>query len=764
MLQNIIKRNGEIEPFDARKFSAWAEWANKNLPNVNMNLIVINAINKIKQDKITSDQLQNVLIDACVETDKESEQYNIMAGRLHVASAIKKIHKGELPHLRDHILNLINEKVLIANDYTEKEHNQLQDIIDHDRSYNYPYYQSKYLISKYSLQNRITNQKYETPQFIYMRMAMALVDKKYYPSSEDRIKAVKRFYDHFSLNKLNAPSPAYFNLGTSHKGYNSCLLYKAGDSIDSLNIGNSITFKFTALSAGIGGNIDCRSMGDPIRYGAVKHSGKIGYYRSTESNVHANVQGGRGGNATMYYNSYDPDCKSITMAQSIKTPSDNRIRGIHFAALHNRFLAEQVMQDKDIMHFNCFTAPDLNAKLYSSDYEGFKELYNKYLHDEKFPKKFSNALDLTVNQLQQSLEVGTLYQAFIDEMNRHTPFKETIYSSNLCVEITQPTKDYNSELDLFLQEDHGRGEVSMCSLGAINVSIEMSDEEYLDVAKSALEMVDYFIDNSTYAYPHIEYTVKNRRNAAIGMIGVATVMARKNLSYDSVEGRNELFLLAERHAYFLTLASLQLGIERGNAPWMHKTKWPEGWTYAKSYTKNVNKLITVKPKYDWDALSKRIIANGGIRNSCLISHMPTESSSKGSGAPNGVYPIREINLLKTDDNNAVEWVAKESDILKERYQKAYSVDNVDLIKAYSVIQAWTDGSISADLYVNRSVDIKVKASQLIKEYLTMQKYGLKTRYYYNTKAAKAKFTAKRNRDIPMEITKERGCAGGACDV
>jgi ribonucleoside-diphosphate reductase alpha chain len=332
-----------------------------------------------------------------------------------------------------------------------------------------------------------------------------------------------------------------------------------------------------------------------------------------------------------------------------------------------------------------------------------------------------------------------------------------------CVEITQPTKDYRSELDLYLQEDHGRGEVSMCSLAAINVANITSDEEYLAVARSALEMIDEFIDLSNYAYPHIEYTVKQRRNAAVGMIGVATLMARKNLKYDTVEGRNELFLMAERHAYFLTLASLQLGIERGNAPWIHKTKWPEGWTYADSYNKNVDKLVTVKPKYDWKELSRQIIANGGIRNSCLIAHMPTESSSKGSGAPNGVYPIRDINLLKTDDNNAVEWVAKDSDTLKDNYQRAYDTNNIDLIKAYSVIQAWTDGSISADLYVDRSKEIKVNASQLVKEYLTMQKYGLKTRYYYNTKAAKVK-EKRRSKETIMEASKERGCVGGGCDV
>jgi ribonucleoside-diphosphate reductase alpha chain len=119
-------------------------------------------------------------------------------------------------------------------------------------------------------------------------------------------------------------------------------------------------------------------------------------------------------------------------------------------------------------------------------------------------------------------------------------------------------------------------------------------------------------------------------NAGVGMIGVATVMARAGVKYGSLEGRNLLHKLSERHMYFMIKASLQLGREKGNAPWMHKTKWPEGWLPIDTYNRSINEIVTEPYHYPWEELRADVVENGGIRNSCLVAHMPTESSSKAS--------------------------------------------------------------------------------------------------------------------------------------
>jgi ribonucleoside-diphosphate reductase alpha chain len=174
----------------------------------------------------------------------------------------------------------------------------------------------------------------------------------------------------------------------------------------------------------------------------------------------------------------------------------------------------------------------------------------------------------------------------------------------------------------------------------------------------------------------------------------------------------------------------------GNAPWIHKTKWPQGWLPIDTYEKRVDSLVTVGNKRDWESLRAAIIENKGIRNSVLASHMPGESSSQSAGTTNSAYPARGLNLMKTNDTQVNYWVAPDSTKLKNKYQLAWDIKTSDMIKYYSILQKWTDQGISADLYVNIKGDAKVSSSEMIQDYLDMVKYGMKTRYYVNSNTSK----------------------------
>jgi len=151
-----------------------------------------------------------------------------------------------------------------------------------------------------------------------------------------------------------------------------------------------------------------------------------------------------------------------------------------------------------------------------------------------------------------------------------------------------------------------------------------------------------------YELPHVGLTAKSRISAGVGLVGVAHHMAKNHVSYTTPEGKDFVHRMAERHYYFLLEASLKLGKELGNAPWMDKTKWVDGYTPLDTYNKNVDEIAIPKLVYDWEDLSNRVKDNGGIRNSVLVAHMPAESSSKANGMPNGIYPIRDFTLVKTD--------------------------------------------------------------------------------------------------------------------
>lgn len=905
MLKTIIKRNGSREDFLPSKLNKWSQWASEGLRDrVDWSGIVLETV-KAFGEVAHSQELQAQLILNCI-TRKEWS-YGLMAGRLFAATYRKELYDEYIPTIKALHNKLFKAGLMVKLNYSDDEYSQIESIIDHERDFSLAYSQIKYIRGRYALKNSVTKKEYETPQFVFMRMAMQLSESE---PTESRINDVKEWYNHFSFNRINPPSPNYTNLGTPLRGYASCCLYTSADTLESIGIGNYIAYTMTAMSAGIGGNLNVRSVGDPVRNGAIIHQGKMPYYGHIAGAVMANMQAGRGGACTQYYSGFDPENEVIMMAQNPRTPVDKQNRDLHFAMMSNRLMGKKVAMSEDIFLFNVFTAPDLTKLFFSGDQDGFEALYNKYEADVNFKKAYIPAREFVSKAITQSFEVGTHYLAFIDEINRHTPYKEPIHSSNLCVapettiltdkgyvpirrlenefinvwngkewsnvqvlktgvdqklitvklsngvsidctpyhkfyikdengdekevrakdlqfsdelieftipkagtfkyievlsvtdngrvddtycvneplehkvvfngiltgnclEITQPTSPYYDMRDLLTAEDHGRGEVSLCSLGGIVECNIKSDEEYASAAYYTLKMIDYCIHNSDYPLAHVGFTAKQRLNAGIGILGVAVTMAREGLKYDTPEGLKRLHEIAERHAYFCISASLKLGKELGNAPWMHKTKWAEGWLPIDTYKRSVDQITPPEYNYDWEPLRSEIIANKGIRNSSVIAHMPTESSSKASGVPNSMYPIRDLYLKKTDESNITEWCAVDSDILGESYQSAWTIKSIDMIKVYAVFQKFTDQAISADLWKDRSIEINLSKKEMVDEYLAMIKYGMKTRYYQNSltgSQSKAAITVNTTEAVPTpEVVVEapvkvRGCSGGVCDI
>src|SRR5699024_8788348 len=170
-------------------------------------------------------------------------------------------------------------------------------------------------------------------------------------------------------------------------------------------------------------------------------------------------------------------------------------------------------------------------------------------------------------------------------------------------------------------------EVATCNLAGICVDNIDSDEQYAEVAYYALLMIDKCIHLAHYELPQVGVTSRKRLNAGVGILGLAHLMATNHKRYTDTDGKQFIHQVAERHYYHLLHASLRLGRELGNAPWMHKTRWPEGWLPLDTCNRNVDRIAPFENRYDWEALRRDIVANGGIRNSVVAAHMPTETSA-----------------------------------------------------------------------------------------------------------------------------------------
>lgn len=735
MIKTIIKRNGTEEAFSPEKVNGWGSWAAKTLgTSVDWSSVVLDTVNKCPE-VCSSRQLQETLIEVCLS--RQTWEYNRMSGRLYTSLLERLLYPEGRPTVRELHAQLFTDGLMVFLNYSSEEYAEIEKIIDHKHDLKYAHYQINQTRFKYALRNKITGKEYETPQFVYMRMAMALAENE---PKEDRLKHIAAWYSHFSHNRLNPPTPNFVNLGTKLNGYASCCLYTTDDTAPSLAAGDHIAYMMTCMSAGIGTHIKTRSLGDPIRGGLIQHQGKLPYYRAMVGAIGANLQNGRGGASTVYYTSYDPEAETIQKLRNPMTPQSKRIAGCHYNFGSNKTFARKVAKNETFAPFSYGTHPELFEAQYLKDQTKFESLYKEY---ESSSINKVSARDLLLGALTESYETGVHYLHMTDELNRHTPFKEKIYLSNLCAEIGLPTSPFRTVADLYKSTwEDGDGEIGLCSLAGIVVGNVESDEQYADLAYYALKMIDICIHKSDYVFPALGHTAKSRLSAGVGIIGLAHLMAKHSKKFDDQDGRDFVHELAETHMFHLIQASLRLGKELGNAPWMNKTLWPEGWLPIDTYEKRVDTLVTISNKRDWETLRKEIIANGGIRNSVLVAHMPGESSSISAGTTNGLYPIRKLNLMKTNDTQVNYWVAPDATKLKNKYQSAWDIKTSDMIKFYAILQKWTDQSISADLYVNILGDAKVSSTDMVQDYLDMVKYGMKTRYYVNSNTSKGVDLAK----------------------
>lgn len=727
MIKYIRKRDGRLEDFSPSKVNKWGEWASKTLGQyVDWSGVVLSTVSTCPET-CDSELLQQRLIKTCLDND--TWYYNRMAGRLYAALLNKRLYNGTHPTIRSLHEKLAGIGLMKTLSFSHEEYEQLEKIIDHKLDFKSAHFELEQVRKKYSLKNRVTGAEYESQQFVYMRMAMALAEDQ---PEERKMEDATAWYHHFSQKRINAPTPNYVNLGTPFNGLASCCIYKSGDSAASLAVGDHIAYTMTYMSAGIGSYIESRSLGDPVRGGAIKHQGKLPYYRSLDGAVHANLQAGRGGACTTYFSAFDPEAFDISKLKNPMTTKDKQIRGLDYAMLQNKFFAKKVAKDEDIFSFTVDSAPDLVGAMFSSDEKKFQEVYEAYEDNDDFQKQWVSAREVLLSQLNESYETGKAYLVWADEMNRHTPHKDAVYTSNLCLETGLPTKAYGSMADLYSETEERVGEVAMCSLGAINVANIKNQEQYEDAAYYALLMIDKCIHMADYPLPHVGVTAKSRLNAGVGIMGMAHYLAKNHLLYSSEGGKEAINKLGEKHAYSVIKASLRLSKELGVAPWMERTKWPEGWLPIDTYNRNVDNVVSSGLAFDWESLREEIIANGGIRNSSLINHMPGESSSKASGTTNGVYPIRELTLMKTDLSNVVHWAAPEGEKLKKWYETSWDLPTRDLIDVYAIVQKWTDQSISADFYRKIIGSDTVTTKEMISDYLYMTKMGMKTRYYINS--------------------------------
>ena len=423
----VIKRNGERQAFFPDKLSHWAEWADEKL-GLDWEAIAAAAYRKCNDGCKTTD-LQQAMIDTCVN-DNASTAHQKFAGRLFIGNLYHELYGNEwsIPTVREQHEKLLAKGMVEDLHLTDEEWEEINSYIDHKRDLDMKYSQVVQIVKKYVLSDVKTGKPVESPQFTFMRQAC------WYASKDDKgdtLTTIKDIYELLSKDVLCAPTPDHLYINTPKGVAPSCVVIRGGDSLQAISAALTATMECSASGSGIGMSLELRSPTDPVGT-STTHAGKHAYYNAVDAMARANKQAGRAGAVTTYYTCLDPELLNIARWKNPTTPPDVRLGDLDYAFGANDAFADAVREDKPWMLVSCYYAPKLWELLYQPDKELFNAEYERVKADDTIPKKFVSARKILFSVLRESVETRQ-YEYFTDELNRHTPFKEKIYSSNLCV-------------------------------------------------------------------------------------------------------------------------------------------------------------------------------------------------------------------------------------------------------------------------------------------------------------------------------------------
>ena len=208
----------------------------------------------------------------------DAPNYQFVAARLLLFSLRKSLYGviEDIPHLSDHIHKCVDDGVYdaaILEKYSEEEISRLQGVIDHSRDFIFTYAGLRQVADKYLVQDRSTGQVYETPQQMYMLIAMTIFAEY---DKENRLTYVKKYYDAISKHKLNIPTPIMGGVRTPIRQFASCVLVDSDDTLDSIFASDMAIGRYVAQRAGIGINAGrIRGINSKIRGGEVQHTGVV---------------------------------------------------------------------------------------------------------------------------------------------------------------------------------------------------------------------------------------------------------------------------------------------------------------------------------------------------------------------------------------------------------------------------------------------------------------------------------------------------------
>lgn len=749
----VKKRDGHFEPLDITKIHRVVEWAADGL-DVSSSQVEINSHIQFYNGISTSDIHETLVKSAADLISTEYPDYQHMAARLALFH-IRKIAYGDYtpPHLFDHVKKMCElgwyDKEIITY-YSKEEFDELNDYIVHDRDLSFAYAGIKQMEAKYLVQNRLDKKPLESPQVAFMLIGACIFSG--YPK-ETRMDYVKKFYDSLSKFHISLPTPVMAGVRTPTRQYSSCVTIESGDSLDSINASTSAIVKYISQRAGIGINGGrIRALGSEIRGGEAVHTGVIPFWKMFQAAVKSCSQGAiRGGAATLYYPIWHLEVESLIVLKNNRGVEDNRIRQLDYGVQLNKLMYTRLINDEDITLFSPNSVKGMYDAFFN-DQKLFEKLYTEAENDPLIPKKKIPARDLFSLLMSERANTGRIYIMNVDHCNTHSSFDELvapIHMSNLCTEITLPTKPLNNIND-------EEGLISLCTLAGINLGKIEKLEDLEEGCDLLVRSLDELLSYQNYPIPAAKRATELYRSLGIGVINFAYYLTKNGKRIKDGSGLELTHQTFEALQYYLLKSSVQLAKEKGTCLGFKDTKYARGILPIDTYKKDIDAFAPFDLKYDWESLREEI-QEFGLRNATLSTQFPSESSSQVSNATNGIDIPRSPLTIKASKDGILKQIVPEYEKLKDQYEYLWDdTNNQGFLKIVAIIQKFMDQAISTNTRYNPTImpNGKVPMKLMLQELLLAYKWGVKTLYYHHTNDG--------SNDTQDSL--DDGCAGGACKL
>jgi ribonucleoside-diphosphate reductase alpha subunit len=747
----VIKRSGRIEDMRFDNVTNRIKNLTSGLSDKCDSQKIAQQVFSSMYDNITTQEIDVLSAEICIGLITSDPDYEVLATRI-IASNIHKVCPNNF-----HLAMRKLQKANIITDEVVEVAQQVKEHIKTDRDFDFGYFGLKTLEKSYL--QRVEGKLIETPQYLFMRVAIGIHGKD--------IPAVLETYDKMSQGFFIHATPTLFNAGTPRPQMSSCfLIANKGDSIDGIYGTLTECAQISKWAGGIGMHIhDIRSNKSRIRGTNGQSDGIIPMLRVFNATArYVNQAGRRKGSIAVYVEPWHADIMDFLELRLNQGDEEARCRDLFSAMWIPDLFMKRVEEGGNWSLFCPDKAPGL-SDVYGEEFEA---LYTKY-EEEGLANATVPATEVWKAILKSQTETGTPYMLYKDACNKKSNQKNlgTIKSSNLCTEIIEYTD---------------KDETSVCNLASIalpkyvNKETKTFDYDKLhEVTKTVTKNLNRVIDRNFYPVETARRSNMKHRPIGLGVQGLADVFILCGLQFDCEESRLMNAHIFETIYHAALEASSELAEIDGSyetfkgSPASEGILQPDMWEGETKFS----------GRYDWDAMRERVKTKG-LRNSLLLAPMPTASTAQILGNNECFEPYttniylrrtlagefvvvnkhlvdhlknvglwsKEMKDLMVKAGGSIQNIVDIPDDIKTLYKTVWEISQKCIIDMAADRGRFIDQSQSMNLFVESPT-----MSKLSSMHMYAWKAGLKTGMYYLRSKAKAR---------PIQFSLEPDCV--ACSA